>query len=123
MTNKQDLALAALLRGANREQAAAAAGVNSRTLRNWQRCPEFSGELRRRQTEQVEEAASLGRSRMLDALAVFESVMNDENEAGQTRCLAARNLLQYTLELDERTDVLTRLDALEREMEGSNGNH
>lgn len=55
LTPRQTIALSALLGGLTAEQAAQAAGVNSRTLRRWQSDPAFQSAFQKAQDEAASE--------------------------------------------------------------------
>lgn len=74
----------------------------------------FVAELERLQTEQIADAAQRGRQSMTGAIDALMAVMDDENQNGQTRVQAARSILEFSLKLDERENVLKRLDELEK---------
>lgn len=118
LTARQSKTIELLLQGKSKSQVAKEVGVSVRQIYNYCQSDEFMGTLRRRQGELVTQAASVGRSRLADAMMLFENIMNDENQNGQIRVQAARNLLQFALELDERENVLRRLDELEAQIGG-----
>lgn len=66
----------------------------------------------------MEAAAGRGRARMADAMQTFENIMNDPNVNPQIRVQSARNLLQFSLELDERENILARIEQLEKSLGG-----
>lgn len=111
-----------LLEGKSKSAAAKGAGVSARMVYNYFQSAEFVEELRRRQAELVQAAAGRGRSKMADAMGIFETIMNDETQNGQIRIQAARSLLQFSIELDERENILRRLDYLEKSLLGGETN-
>ncbi len=115
LTPKKSRALAALLTAPSREAAARAAGISPRTLRDYLADPDFAAEYQRLQAEQIADAAQRGRQSMTGAMDALQAVMDDETQNGQTRVQAARSLLEFSLKLDERENILRRLDALEKE--------
>lgn len=115
MTPKKSRALAALLTAPNREAAARVAGISPRTLRAYLSDPSFAAEYQRLQAEQIADAAQRGRQNMTAAMDALRAVMDDEDQNGQTRVQAARSLLEFSLKLDERENILRRLSALEEE--------
>lgn len=119
LTQRREKALQALLNCSSRTAAASAAGISPRTLRSYLADPVFAAELQRLQDEQIKDAAQRGRQGMIGAMDALRSIVDDENQNGQTRVQAARALLEFSLRLDERENVLKRLDALEKTIEGS----
>lgn len=125
LSSKQQLAISELIQGKSREETAKTCKITTRQLYNYIQNPEFSAELRRRQAALTEQAAAIGRSRTAVAMSVFETVMTDPDVNPQVRIQAARNLLQFALELDERENILTRIEQLEKSINGGEnyGNH
>lgn len=111
----------ALLEQPSRTAAAQAAGISPRALRSYLSEPAFAAEYRRLQDEMFADAAQRGRQSMTGAMAALRAVMDDESQNGQTRVQAARSLLEFSLKLDERENVLKRLDALEKSLGGDYG--
>lgn len=103
----------ALLEQPNKTAAAQAAGISPRALRSYLSDPAFVAEYQRLQAEQIADAAQRGRQSMTGAMDALRDIMDDETQNGQTRVQAARSLLEFSLRLDERENVLKRLDALE----------
>lgn len=103
-------ALADLLAGTTREDAAATAGVSPRTLRRWQTEPFFAAEYRKR----AREIASTAHADLLaatgEAVQALRVAMADGSPA--TRVRAARSVLEVALRISE-DDFEQRLTALE----------
>ena len=111
----------ALLEQPSRVAAAKAAGISARALRSYLSDPAFAAEYQRLQDEQIAGAAQRGRQSMTGAMDALRDIMDDESQNGQTRVQAARSLLEFTLRLDERENVLKRLAVLEESLsEGEN---
>lgn len=117
LSQRQQRALLALLSCSSRAAAAEAAGISPRALRSYLADPAFAAELQRLQDEQIADAAQRGRQSMTGAMDSLRAIMDDETQNGQTRVQAARSLLEFSLRLDERENVLKRLDALETQAE------
>ena len=118
LSQRQQRALVALLEQPNKTAAARAAGVSPRALRSYLADPDFAAELRQLQGEQIADAAQRGRQSMTGAMDALRAVMDDESQNGQTRVQAARSILEYSLKLDERENVLKRLEELEKSLIG-----
>ena len=103
----------ALLEQPSKAAAAQAAGISPRALRSYLADPAFAAELQRLQDEQFADAAQRGRQNMTAAMDALRVIMTDESQNGQTRTNAARALLEFSLKLDERENILKRLDKLE----------
>lgn len=113
LTAKQRRAIAALLSGATKTQAASAAGVTARTLARWRDDDAFSAELKRI-TRQATDDAAVRLSGMVDkSLTVIGSLLDDANAADSVRLRAALATLDAHLRLLEVIDFDERLAALE----------
>lgn len=121
MTPRQQRVLVALLTQPTKEKAASVAGVTSKTLRGYLNDPEFQAEYRKAFTELVRDATRKAQQTLDPAIAVLRKIMENEHENGQVRVSAARSVLEYGLKLTEQTDVLARLDELERQIGGEHG--
>ena len=121
MTAKQKKALAALLTAPTIDAAAQAAGIGYTTLRRWLKDDEaFRREYERELAGLVTDAAAKAKQSMAPALSVLREIVEDEYGPAAVRVSAARSLLEYGLKLTEITDVIARLDALERNLEEYN---
>lgn len=118
LTARQNKAIELLLQGKSKGEAAKEVGISVRQIYNYFQSNEFAEMLRQRQGELVTQAAAIGRSRTAAAMRLFEEIMTDETQNGQIRVSAARNLLQFALELDERENILTRIEQLEKSIGG-----
>lgn len=116
------IVLQALLQAPDKQTAAKMAGISPRALRSYLADPAFAAEYQKLQTEQIADAAQRGRQSMTGAMDALRAVMDDESQNGQTRVQAARSILEYSLKLDERENILKRLDELERSLIGG-GEH
>ena len=112
-SQRQQRALQALLTEPDKLRAAQAAGISPRTLRSYLSDPTFSTEYQRLQSEQIAEAAQRGRQGMAAAMGTLRAIADDAEANAQNRIMACRALLEYSLRLDERENVLRRLKALE----------
>ena len=121
LSQRQQRTLVALLEQPSKSEAARAAGISPRALRSYLADPAFAAEYRRLQDEQIADAAQRGRQSMTSAMTALRAVMDDESQNGQTRVQAARSLLEFSLKLDERENVLKRLDTLEKSLGGDYG--
>lgn len=118
LSQRQQRALMALLEQPSKAAAAQAAGISPRTLRDYLADPAFAAELQRLQGGQISDAAQRGRQSMTGAMDALRNVMDDGSQSGQTRVQAARSILEYSLKLDERENILKRLDELEKSLTG-----
>lgn len=118
LSQRQQRALQALLTETDKIRAAKAAGIAPRTMRGYLADPDFAAEYQRLQGEQIADAAQRGRQSMTGAMEALRAIMDDKGQSGQTRVMAARSLLEYSLRLDERENVLKRLKELEKSLDG-----
>ena len=113
MTQRQQKALAALLTQPTREEAAAKAGITSKTLREYLKDPEFAAEYKRAAASLVDEAARVARVTMSPALVVLNEIARDPDETSTARIQACRSLLEFGLRIVEINDILSELEGQE----------
>lgn len=115
MTPKQEQALAALMTHPNRKEAAAAAGINERTLRGYFQQKEFRDRYRAACFEIMEDAA-LRAKRILDkSLTTLEAIMDDDGANIAIQRQAAKDAAEIALRLDDNVNIRRELEEL-REM-------
>lgn len=114
MTQKQILALSALLRTNNRAEAARIAGVSERTVRNYWSDPEFRREFASACRDQLREATQRAQCTTTAAVDTLAEIMQDKEQPPNVRIQATRALLDATLRLSEVVDINERLTALEK---------
>lgn len=110
MTPKQQKALAALLTYPTHEKAAEAAGITSRTLRQYLQDHEFQEAYVAAVRNMVDEATRQAQSSLSPALATLKEITEDTAQTATARIQAARSLLEYGLKLTEITDILRALE-------------
>ena len=121
ITPKKQKAISALLRSPTIEKAAQEAGVGYSTLRGWLKDDdEFRREYERALGELVADAATLAKKSMSPALATMREVLEDHYTSDSIRIQAGRALMDYALKLVEITDVMSRIEALEKQLEDEN---
>lgn len=118
LTPKQTRALRALLTCPTQAAAAQAAGVGLSTLKRYLADDEFQREYQKAVSGLIAEAAQSGRLGMVSAMGTLRSIADDKNVSAQNRIMACRSLLEFSLKLDERENVLRRLDELEAQIGG-----
>ena len=115
MTGKQQKALAELIRGPTVEAAARAAHVGYSTLRRWlKEDEEFQREYRAAVSQLVEDATTQARQSLAPALSALREIVEDGEYPAAVRVQASRSLLEYGMKLTDRSDVVARMDALEK---------
>lgn len=120
MTPKQNKVLAALLAAPSKAAAAQAAGISPRTLRDYLADPTFRQEYQKAFAGLVEDATRQAQKSLSPALSTLREIVEDKGEDAQARISAARAILSNGLKLTETTDILTRLDELEKSLRGDN---
>jgi hypothetical protein len=121
LTPKQGQAIDALLREPTLARAAAAAGVNDRTLRRWLVEPAFRSALLAARREAFGQAIGLTQRYAPVAVATLVKVMNDASAAASAKVTAAGVLLRFGREGIELDDLAERVDALERAAKAAGG--
>lgn len=115
MTPRQNRVLAALLTQPTKEKAALAAGISPRTLRDYLADQSFQAEYKRAFAGLVEDATRQAQQSIAPALSTLRQIVESEDENAQARISAARSILEYSMKLTEQTDILARLEELEKE--------
>ena len=117
MTQRQQKALAALIRAPTRAAAAEAAGVGVSTLRRWLKEDKaFQAAYREALSELLEDASAQAKGNLSRALDVLTEIMR-KGENSQVRITAARSMLEYGLKLHDAAEVERRLSDLEQMFE------
>lgn len=111
LTPNKQRALQALLTQPTKTDAAQAAGISPRTLRDYLADLEFQQEYKRAFTELVTDATRQAQRALSPALSALRSIVEDEEENASSRIAAARSLLEYGLRLTEFNDILRELNA------------
>ena len=111
--NKQR-ALQALLTQPTKAEAAQAAGITTRALRNYLQDAEFQREYKRAVSDVIDSATRQAQRALAPALSALLAIVEDD-EAMQmpgigNRVSAARSLLDYGLRLTEFNDILRELN-------------
>lgn len=114
LTGNQRRALLALVERPTLEEAASAVGLTSRTLRRYLEDPVFLAEYRTLRRAVWERAVAELQQACGEAVATLRRNLDAESEAAQIR--AARSILDHARSGLETTDVLERLEELERRM-------
>lgn len=117
MTNRQQKALAALIRSPTVEEAAQAAGIGYSTLRRWlSEDDDFRQAYQKELAGLVSDAAAQAKQSLSPALSTLREIVEDQYVPAAARVSAARALLDYGLRLTEIIDIIPRLEALENEL-------
>ena len=116
MTQSQSRALAALLHSRTREEAAKAAGITSRTLRNYFDDAAFVRAYRMAASEALQDAVNEARQGISTALFTLRQIAENNDETASVRVTASRAMIELFIKLHEAADVDERLAELERQI-------
>lgn len=122
MTPNKEKLLAALLTSRTKKEAAAAAGISDRTMRSYFEDKEFCQRYREAFAGVVQDATRRAQQLLEPALSTLQTVMEDEEIPAQARITAAKSIIDYSLKLNEQTDILEQLRELEEWREELNAN-
>ena len=114
-TRKRELALAALLTEATVEAAAQKAQVGTRTLKGWLAEPDFNAEYKARCRMVLDLATSTLAGATEGAVACLRRNMECGKASAEIRAAVA--ILTHAIQAAELSDVVKRLDELERALE------
>lgn len=114
MTPRKERALQALLVSRTRAEAAATAGIGESTLREYMKNPEFMERYKQAFGDMVRDATRQAQLSLALAISTLTEIMGNADEQATARIQAARATLEYALKLTEQTDILTRIENLER---------
>jgi hypothetical protein len=120
LTSKQRNALAALVSGATRLDAAQAANVSAATIYRWLNDAAFNDELKTQSRAMVDNAAMVASATMRDSIDVLKDVMADPTASHFERLRAVDLLLRYAIKLREHTTLQDDLDVVKRYLENEN---
>lgn len=122
LTTKQVGAISALLTCSSMNEAAAAAGVHTRTLQRWLSEPAFRAALTAAESDLIDNATRRLLRLQDDALRVVEGFLSDDSQAQEgVKLRAALAALDHLLKLRTLRDVERRLQALEQGGGGGGG--
>lgn len=117
LTPNQEKAIAALLTYPTKQAAADAIGITTRTIRNYFKDKEFCERYRAEFMGLITDASRQAQQTMSPALSTLREIMTNNQENSQTRIYAARTTLEYAVKLTELTDLVNRLEDMEKTME------
>jgi hypothetical protein len=113
---RRELALAALIAGQTRAEAAEAVGISKRTLERWAADPTFKAELAEGRRAAYADALGVLKGRALAAVETLGALLKSRNEA--IRKQAATELLSFALKAHETGELEERMAAIERHAVG-----
>lgn len=113
-TATREKILAALLCCSTKKEAAALAGVSVRTIHTYLQDPDFAAEYTEAKKNLIREAGDQIKRSLRPAIEALHTIATDPKAGKTARVQAARTLLEFGIKLDEHTEILARLDALEQ---------
>ena len=119
LTAPQTKAIEALMQEPTVTRAAAAAGVNERSVRRWLEEPSFKRALLAARREGFAQAIGLTQKYAPVAVATLVKVMNDASSSASAKVTAAGVLLKFGREGIELDDLAERVEMLERSASGN----
>ena len=114
LTTKQKKVLAALLKYPTHKQAAVAAGISERRLREYLQNEDFKQEYRHCLDMILNESMSAAKQALIPALSTLLDICKDEKRTDTARIAAARAIIDACLRLNDAADIAERLGNLER---------
>jgi hypothetical protein len=116
LSRKHEQAIVALLEQPTVEKAAQTVGVNEKTLRNWQKRPDFRAAFRAARREIVDGAITRLQQLTTGAVLALNRNLKCGKESVEVR--TAQIVLEQSLRALELGDVLERVEELERRIGG-----
>ena len=113
MTPKQEKALAALISNPNRNKAAKAAGITTRTLRTYFHDEEFASAYREAMDDLLSDAIAEGKQLLHTSMQTFKDVML-KGDTSAARTSAARSAAEITMKLIEQVEIKEKIAKLEQ---------
>ena len=114
MRSDKERALACLLVSDSKAEAAEKAGISDRTLRAYLADPAFKSEYQRRKRKLISDATQQIQKSMKIAISALREIIQRKSSKDSDRITAARLILEYSLRYTEITDILNRIEDLER---------
>lgn len=112
ITNEQ--IIVALLTSNTRLEAAEKLEISKDTLYKRMKNDVFKIDYRRAKDMIVADAVTMLQTRMNEAINTIADIMNDDHNAPQIRINAAEDILKYSIKLTETTELINRIEALEK---------
>ena len=120
MKDKEKI-ITALLTSDTQSEASAKAGITDRTLRSYLANPAFNAEYQRRKQKVLADASRQIQSCLKTAITALKQIVTSKTSSDGAKISASRALLEYGLRFTEITDIMVRLEALEKTFEGERG--
>lgn len=121
MNSRQEVAIAALIAHPTVREAAKASNIPERTLWRYLGQEDFTKRLDEERGKLVSCATDRLKSKLAAATSAIAEVMEDQDAPPQTRVNAAKVILEFSLKYSEMSDIIHRLDELERQTMAEDG--
>lgn len=109
--------IAALIAQGSIKGAAASLKCTARTLYDRMKKPEFKTLYTQAKADILKTATAKLQGNLCGAIDTLAEIMKDEETAKQTRVNSAVSILQYAARFTETTDIIERLEAIEKAQE------
>lgn len=116
LERKKEIALSALITAPTVQQAATIAGISEPTLWRWLKDEDFQKEFKALKREVVAISVTKLQKSSTTAVETLQSIMKDTESPAGARVSAARTVLEMTLKVTELEQVISRLEALEKQI-------
>lgn len=107
--------IAAILEHGSIRAAAAALSCGERTIHTRMKKDSFIQQYKTARAEGIKAATAKLQSRTAAAVDTLTEIMNDNNVSPQVRINAAAQVLCYAAKMTETTDIIERIEELERD--------
>jgi transposase len=116
ITANQNKAIAALVEGKTREQAAIIAGVNERTIYKWQNDAAFIEALRAAETQALNNAQAALIARINENIAILDEIKNNRRSSDNARIRAIQLELDTMLQWRNAAMLEERINEIEERL-------
>jgi hypothetical protein len=116
ITANQNKAIAALVEGKTREQAAIIAGVNERTIYKWQNDAAFIEALRAAETQALANAQAALIARINENIAILDEIKNNKRSSDNARIRAIQLELDTMLQWRNAAMLEERINEIEERL-------
>ena len=120
MTGKQAALLKALLEQSTVAKAAEVAGISRNTAFRYLKEPEFQAELAKRRSECISDTVRYLQGKLSSCSEILIDIAENTEVADQVRINAINSVFANCKAMTEISDVITRLEQVEKLMEAGN---
>ena len=113
---KDELIISALISTSSIRAASAACGICETQIRKRLKDDEFKNRYDQERRELLRQNATALQGHMSQAISTIAGVMNSKTANEQTKLNAAEAIIRNSLKLTEQTEILERLDKLEKSL-------